>query len=745
MTTVESLSAFKGRYAELGLRFVAVRLAWVALALLAAIVIADALFALGSVSRLAAISGVAACLVGVALATGYLLQRSRSFDRMVARLIEESDPKLGNKLVNALDFTERLEDAPSAPGEALMRAEIAQANRLADSITSLEALRPRTHRAERRVAYGLGGAALIGVIAFWPVVSAVTPRLLFPFADFPPYSPTKFAVAPGPTELHYGDDLKVTVNAAGKIPKEMELVLWNQSTGKLATLPMFNASQGEFFQTIENVRDDVRYFARAGRGRSKRFPITVIKEPQIESVVVDYVYPEYTRRASETRTLSDGTVRGYRGTEVTFTVHSNRPLASGTVHAGGGTFTLERTEDEGVQGSIRIGEAGTFSIDVTDVDGNLAEGAAHGTVTIIPDTPPEVAITAPGMDSFAVPDAKVPIEVSVVDDLGISGVALFRNHNASRDFREALYDRDEGRASLTVVERLDLGALGVRPGDVIEYYATARDNLPGAPQTSATPAFKLQIISHEQYRDYMQTQMTATDLREQYDAILDELRALAAAQKELAEHTEALGNAMAEGSAAAESQERLAELQAQQQQLAAAARAMAEELRGEAAAPAIYDIENSYKQALADFAERVEQAAANMESAQGQMAPPGSGVPSAVSEQREALRQLGAVTNEFQNGIQQANRHLENVMNLISDVENFKYLYSLQKGLERQIRYYSEASQLTLDDQIRLKELSERQEEVREALAQLKEDLRDHAEDLDALAEEQQATEEPVP
>ncbi len=76
-------------------------------------------------------------------------------------------------------------------------------------------------------------------------------------------------------------------------------------------------------------------------------------------------------------------------------------------------------------------------------------------------------------------------------------------------------------------------------------------------------------------------------------------------------------------------------------------------------------------------------------------------------------------------------------MDVVGDVELFKYLYTLQKGLERQIRYYEDKSEPTLDDQVRLKDLSAQQDEVRAQLTELRENLRLHADALDELAEEQ--------
>ena len=110
----------------------------------------------------------------------------------------------------------------------------------------------------------------------------------------------------------------------------------------------------------------------------------------------------------------------------------------------------------------------------------------------------------------------------------------------------------------------------------------------------------------------------------------------------------------------------------------------------------------------------------------------------ASDEQMQALEALGEITQDFEQGIQQANENLERVADVMADVEMFKYLYTLQKSLERQVRSYKDMKDPGLDDQIRLKELSEEQDTVEQALSELKESLRQHADELDELAKSMQ-------
>jgi hypothetical protein len=68
---------------------------------------------------------------------------------------------------------------------------------------------------------------------------------------------------------------------------------------------------------------------------------------------------------------------------------------------------------------------------------------------------------------------------------------------------------------------------------------------------------------------------------------------------------------------------------------------------------------------------------------------------------------------------------------LMEDVEMFKHLYKLQQRIERQARSYRDTAAPSLDEQVRLKELSEQQTAVEEALGELTGRLREHGKEIE--------------
>jgi hypothetical protein len=741
------VARFTSSYGRGVRKLVLVRAAWVTISVLFVLFVIDALFAIGDSARMLLDLALLAALAAVAVGTRWRWKRSTSYERMIARMVEQDRPELENTLINSLEFTDRLQkESPGRVTKELMAREIARAEAMTDPIADQVALAPPALTREQRwLLLSIAGAA-IAIVLFWRPFAVVAPRFLLPMADLPPYSRTQFKVEPGTTMVNYGDNLRIDVTTSGELPKDVLLAMLEQGATP-AEVSMFKASDGHFFQTVENIREPFEYHAKIARGRSKKYRVTVMKEPQVENVIVTLLFPEYTRLPEQTRELGDGRIECYAGTTVELNIHSNRPLMKGAGSASGAAVAFEPTPDRGLRGTFTVAAAGAFGVDITDVDGISVARAVSGEIVLRQDTPPEITIVYPAMDSFAVPDAHVPIEIDAFDDFGVAEVAILRNHNDSTDARKVLWADPLAGPAVSVRETLDLEALGVRPGDRIEYYATAKDNLPSDGQSAASPAFILQIVSHEVYRDFMQTQMTTEDLAAKYDAIMEALAELAEAQQKLRDRVSELKDKAAAGDAlSAEERAELEELEAAQQAVAARTEETAKRLEAEAQTPAVFDIEEDYKELLKQFAERLRAAEGHMQDAASQLAEREemSGAPSSrLSEvqrsQEEALKELQQNVEEFQESIQQANEDLMHVMDVIGDVEEFKYLYTLQKSLERQIRFYRSQDDLSLDDQIRLKQLSDQQAEVRSALELLKDNLRAHADELETLAVEQSA------
>ncbi len=373
---------------------------------------------------------------------------------------------------------------------------------------------------------------------------------------------------------------------------------------------MFSSGEGQFSQTIENVRTDMVYYASIKRGRSKYYTIDISKTPRIEKVNADYKFPEYTRISEKSLELGDkdSLLKGYEGTQITLTVQSNRPLASGTVTIGDKQYEFVPEKENSVKGSFPLQKNGEFSLALTDIEGNKSTDKFTGKIEIIPDGEPYVTIVNPGMNSFAIPTATIPIIIEAYDDLGVKDVSIVRSLNDSDDSRKVLSDPNRGDVFVRVAELFDLSDLGLKPGDTIDYYAIATDTVPGKPQTAASEAFKIQIVSEEEYSKSMQEQMDAEELEKKYENILSKIDELVAMQKELEQQTSELKKEIENGADpnSQEIQNKLQQLAQKQSELSEKTQEVSQKLNEESKTPPVFDIEKDYKEALAQFAKNLE-------------------------------------------------------------------------------------------------------------------------------------------
>ncbi|MHC4367727.1 MAG: hypothetical protein ACYSW8_08935 [Planctomycetota bacterium] len=721
-------------------RLALVRTLWVALVFSALCFYVDVVAALGGSQRLALSAAFAATVLATYVVTWIFLNRTGCREKMLARLIESEHPEMNNDLVNAIDFDQRIRDEQTENvSVALMERGIDLAVNKFDRVEDLDSLELPTMRFESRVLKGVLATWITLAVIFYGLFFAEVPRFLDPFGDHPRYSPTKLIVDPAGTIVDYGQDLTITVKTEGPMPGAITLVAANPAGEVLSEAGMLDSGDGTFFQTLENIRSEMIYHARIERGRSKYYKIGLSKIPRIESVVATYRYPEYTGISEKTRVLSDkeSTLKGYRDTEVTMEVQSNRPLKTGTVTVGDKQYEFHSAGEDTVEATFPLVKNGEFSVVVTDIEGNTSTDTFAGRIKLIPDNKPYVSIVSPGMNSLAIPTAVIPIVIEAQDDIGIRKVSIFRNHNESDDAQKVLFDVNEAEGIVRVAEEFDLGDLGLRPGDTIDYYATATDCLPQAPQTAASESFTLQIISEEEWARFMQSQMTAKDLKLKYDNILARMEELLKAQQQLRQETGDIEQQIQEGKADPNSQgirDRLAELAQKQAELGDKTRSLSAKLRQQSQAAPVFDIEKDYKKALSEFAERLGSAEGHMGAGadkirEGSASPgncPGS-LAQAGTEQKKALELLGEQTQDLRETIRQANSELEKIYNLLADVETFKQLYLAQKHLARQTRSLSDVATPDFDTQVRLKELAEDEAFIKNELNKLTEKLREHA------------------
>jgi len=683
-------------------------------------------------------------LMGAAVVVGLILARlpaRRLTEERVASLFESENASLGTKLTNAVQLSR--DPGASAVEQVLRREAVRLGERAATGLTAWPVFQRRIMAAAWLG--GVVGVAWLGVI--WgerEVLQAVWPRFTDPRGDHPPFSRLRLSVEPQEGQVLYGGRLDVRATASGQPTEKLWLV--GEVGTNITRVMMFLAPDKSFFQTLSNLRDQGVYFVTDGHARSHRYPIHVRYTPQITLVEVTTVFPDYTGQPSKTAKLAEDAQTLPADTRVTFRVASNRPLKGGTLTlapvlggkpteialvpepaatnrlgngsrqeggrpAGPVAENQKGNQAQGSGGSIdnhrviggfTLVEPVAFTISVEDVDGLKSAESRRGRFNLKPDQRPRLLVLEPGRDAVATPTIRVPVRVRAEDDYGIARVAWLRGLNRSTERALAMkLNLEPDARTVQAIGSFNLDKLGVRPGDVIEYYFEAADNYPKGPNIALSRIYRLEVISEEQYKAILRQAAAQKALFEPYFRRGAWLR-------RLAEHARALQRKAQQDNPADRAgtrQEALAMGEDVENYLRELAQLIHE--------ATMFDVEQSFRETLARQHTAMEQVAKAMREAT-------AGGRLDARAMAEASAALDLVSRAEDEEISDPATRIAAVASLLARANDFVKLASEQATLAQLLRRFSErANNLSRLEQMEIQAIAERQEQVKKGLAAL--------------------------
>lgn len=622
-------------------------------------------------------------------------------EQRLARLFERAQPSLGNQLINAVQLARH---TTSSPVEEFLRVEAVElGRRAAGGVAVWPAVRHGVRNTTTLAGIALA-AWLCLLVAGSDLLNAVAPRFLDPYGDHPPYSRLRIDVTPGKAEVLYGGQVEVRarVNPGGAD----KLWLVSKRGTNLTRTVMFLAPDKTFFQTLANLREPAEYFVTDGRARSQRFPLGIRYTPQITLVELATTFPEYTGKPPHSGKLSDEPQALPEDTRVSFRVASNRPLKSGqltlTPVLGGKQLQIPlklESQNNIVSGTFTFTEAVVFSISVRDVNDLDSLEPRQGRFNILPDERPRLFVIEPGRDAVATPSIRVPIRVEATDDYGITRVAMLRGLNRSIERPFAMkFIPKSGPQSVEATGSFNFDELGVRPGDVIEYYFEAADNYPKGPNVTLSRLYKIQIISQEQYEAILRQAVARKALFEPYFALDAWLRRLAERARNLEK--------LAQSSSEADRQTAAKEAEALAKDLAKYESELGKLLHEDT----LFDVEQAFRNTLVAQHTRVGQALKDLESALG------SGQPNA-EQLAEAARELSQLAQTEDEDVNQPAQQIAAVAHLLARADTFVKLAQQQAALAQMLRRFSDKNGgLSRIEQMEMEELTYQQQRVQQGL-----------------------------
>lgn len=476
--------------------------------------------------------GVARLLLagGLALLAAVLAWRSlRRMPRVpgdahVARFVEEQVAALpsgafdADALVSAVAIVEAPERHASGFADALVGTAVRGLRRLEPhAIVAPSALRRAAGRA--LAGAGLAAAALLASLPVLLQVGGVLWTAVFPGS-------VKVVVLTGDVRVPAGQPVRIEARLEGRAASLVgampSIVL--AADGRERSVEMEPSGNG-FGHAIEAVDRSFEYRVVAGGAASGRYFVTALVPPRITGIAVRYEYPPYTRLTAREET-DGGDLYGPAGTRVRLVVHTDKPLVRGELAMAEGPALPLRAAGRTAAGELVLTAENAYRVRVADADGLQSTGLEYF-IRLMDDRPPTVRLLRPAADQGITPLEEVAIEVQAEDDHGIESLTLVYTV-AGRDPRAVALERASGPPTARSARYL-LAAedLGVRPGDVISYYAQARD-VPRAKRSSVTRSdmFFLEVKPFTEEFVAAQSQAMAGGAAGQIDSLI-------AAQKEI--------------------------------------------------------------------------------------------------------------------------------------------------------------------------------------------------------------------
>lgn len=291
-------------------------------------------------------------------------------------------------------------------------------------------------------------------------------------------------VEPGDVAMQRGDDMVVTAALDNASSDRLTLYLQDDHVNwtRVSMAPEQGQPQGNakvFSADLRQLSQDLVYYVEyrgAGEAdaiRSPQYRVRLFDLPRVDEVEVAYDFPDYTGLEDRVD-KPGGDVVAPVGTTIKVSARLNKAVATARLVFDNGTSLPLQVEHEQASGSFQVREDSGYRIELTDSNDFRNKDPLDYYIRAIPDREPEVTLQAPGKDRRVMPLEEVAIEVDARDDYGLSGFQLTYSvvgaGEQQVDFQPANRRSVNGR-TLVYLEDLQ-----VKPGDIVSYSITARDN-----------------------------------------------------------------------------------------------------------------------------------------------------------------------------------------------------------------------------------------------------------------------------
>ncbi len=278
-------------------------------------------------------------------------------------------------------------------------------------------------------------------------------------------------VTPGDSKIRYGDSFTVNATLSG-FESAFAALHIREPDGRWNELEMTPDDAGVFGYTLYGVTTPVEYYVSSAFTDSDTFSLEVVVPARIESLDLEYHYPEWTGAEPE-RVENGSQIAAVAGTRVDLIFTTDRPLQHGILVHDNSATDVTQTGDNQYRASLLVEQEGEYQLaDLLEQDRiPLSDKQA---IIVLEDAQPEISFTRPGADWNANPIEEVTISATASDDFAVEKVDLHYSVNGE-DWQTLELDPGTDMQHVFYLEDFGSDGEALVPGDLISYYAEAHD------------------------------------------------------------------------------------------------------------------------------------------------------------------------------------------------------------------------------------------------------------------------------
>ncbi len=358
-------------------------------------------------------------------------------------------------------------------------------------------------------------------------------RLVDHTNSYLPPAPFTLTIVAAQDTLMRGTATKVVVTAKGVPPETVTFNVREAGQQTFAQHTIRRDSGNVYSYLFSGLTQSVEFFAESPwldtRVSSDTARISVIDRPLIRALSGSVTPPTYTRLASSRLDATHADVTTIAGSVVRLNIESNKPLrrayivmkAASNDSSAVDTSVVDMTvSGNSALGGFMVRRTGSYTIWLEDRDGTTNVDPLKASIVSLTDSYPLISLVTPRENVELRQTAIMPIEVSVSDDFGFSGLKLYYRLTASRyalpekNFRTIAIPLSGPATSQDIRYAWDLATVDMTPEDTYEFYLEVADNdVIGGPKTAKTATISVRMPSLDEV--FAETDRQQGDVRKE--------------------------------------------------------------------------------------------------------------------------------------------------------------------------------------------------------------------------------------